>query len=81
MTRADYQEYDYLLAAENYNIRNMMRILGSDPDKKVHRLLDFSKSPRDIADPWYTGDFQVTWDDIVEGCEAFLKYLEKEGMI
>jgi len=46
MTRADYQEYDYLLAAENYNIRNMMRILGSDPDKKVHRLLDFSDSPR-----------------------------------
>jgi len=81
MTRADYQEYDYLLAAENYNIRNMMRILGSDPDKKVHRLLDFSDSPRDIADPWYTGDFQVTWDDIVEGCEAFLEYLENEGMI
>ena len=81
MTKADYQEFDYLLAAENYNIRNMMRILGSDPDKKVHRLLDFSDSPRDIADPWYTGDFQVTWEDIVEGCEAFLQYLEKEGRI
>ena len=81
ITKADYQEYDYLLAAENYNIRNMMRIIGSDPDKKVYRLLDFSDSPRDIADPWYTGDFQITWDDIVEGCEAFLKYLEKEGRI
>lgn len=81
MTKADYAEYDYLLAAENYNIRNMMRILGGDPEKKVHRLLDFSDRPRDIADPWYTGDFQVTWDDIVEGCEGFLKYLEKEGKI
>ena len=81
MTKADYAEYDYLLAAENYNIRNMMRILGGDPEKKVHRLLDFSDRPRDIADPWYTGDFQITWDDIGEGCEAFLKYLEKEGRI
>ena len=81
ITKADYQEYDYLLAAETYNIRNMMRIIGSDPDKKVYRLLDFSNSPRDIADPWYTGDFQITWDDIVEGCEGFLKYLEKEGRI
>ena len=81
ITKADYQEYDYLLAAETYNIRNMMRIIGSDPEKKVYRLLDFSNSPRDIADPWYTGDFQITWDDIVEGCEGFLKYLEKEGRI
>ena len=81
ITKADYQEYDYLLAAETYNIRNMMRIIGSDPDKKVYRLLDFSNSPRDIADPWYTGDFRITWDDIVEGCEGFLKYLEKEGRI
>ena len=81
MTKADYQEYDYLLAAENYNIRNMIRILGSDPEHKIHRLLDFSDRPRDIADPWYTGNFDITWDDIVEGCEAFLEYLEREGKI
>ena len=81
MTKADYQEYDYLLAAENYNIRNMMRILGSDPEHKVSRLLDFSDRPRDIADPWYTGNFDITWDDIVEGCEAFLEYLKREGKI
>jgi len=81
MTKADYTEYDYLLAAETYNIRNMMRILGSDPDKKVHRLLDYSDRPRDIDDPWYTGDFKVAYSDIVEGCEAFLKYLKKEDRI
>lgn len=81
MTRQDYEEYDYLLAAENYNIRNMLRITGGDPQHKISRLLDFSDRPRDIADPWYTGDFQTAWDDIVEGCEAFLAYLEKEGQI
>ena len=52
-----------------------------DPDHKVHRLLDFSDHPRDIADPWYTGNFDVTYDDIVEGCEALLAYLEKKGEI
>lgn len=79
MTKADYGEYDYLLAAEQYNIRNMLRITGGDPDRKICRLLDFSDRPRDIADPWYTGDFDTAWEDIVEGCEAFLAYLEREG--
>lgn len=79
MTREDYEEYDYLLAAEQYNIRNMLYITGGDPEQKICRLLDFSKRPRDIDDPWYTGDFSTAWNDIVEGCEAFLAYLEKEG--
>lgn len=79
MTKADYREYDYLLAAEQYNIRNMLRITGGDPDHKICRLLDFSDRPRDIADPWYTGDFDTAWEDIVEGCEAFLAYLKREG--
>lgn len=81
MTRADYQEYDYLLAAERYNITNMLRITGGDPEHKIFRLLDFSDRPRDIDDPWYTGDFDAAWDDIVEGCEAFLAWLGKEGKI
>ncbi len=81
MTRADYEEYDYLLAAEQYNIRNMLRITGGDPQHKICRLLDFSKRPRDIDDPWYTGDFTTAWADITEGCEAFLAYLEKEGLL
>ena len=81
MTAQDYKDYDYLLAAERYNIRNMERITGGDPQHKIFRLLDFSDRPRDIADPWYTGDFDEAWDDIVEGCQAFLKWLGKEGKI
>ena len=81
MTREDYEEYDYLLAAEQYNIRNMLYITGGDPEQKICRLLDFSKRPRDIDDPWYTGDFTTAWNDIVEGCEAFLAYLEREGIL
>ena len=81
MTKADYQEYDYLLAAERYNINNMLRITGGDPDHKICRLLDFSDRPRDIDDPWYTGNFDIAWNDIVEGCEAFLARLEEEGKI
>ena len=81
MTRADYKEYDYLIGMDQMNIRNMMRILGDDAEHKVFRLLDFGNSPRDIADPWYTGNFDVTYADIVEGCEALLAYLEKEHKI
>ncbi len=81
MTRQDYQDYDYLLAAERYNISNMLRITGGDPDHKISRLLDFSDRPRDIDDPWYTGDFDTAWADIVEGCEAFLAYLKREGKL
>ncbi len=75
MTKRDYAAYDYLIAMEQYNIRNMMRILGGDPDGKVCKLLDFTARPRDIADPWYTGNFDETYDDIVEGCEALLEHL------
>ncbi len=76
LKKSDYESYDYLLAMESYNLRNMKRIIGSeDPKQKVYRLLDFSKAPRDIADPWYTGNFDVTYNDIYEGCEALLKYL------
>ena len=67
--------YDYLLGMDGWNIRNMRRIAGDDTEGKIHRLLDFSDSPRDIADPWYTGDFDVTYNDILEGCEAFLDSL------
>ena len=69
----DYKYYDYLLAAEQYNIQNMLRIVGGDPEHKFHRLLDYSKHPRDIDDPWYSGDFETAYRDIVEGCEAFLE--------
>lgn len=78
MTRDDYNKYDLLLAMESYNLYNMRRITRGDPDGKMHRLLDYSDRPRDIADPWYTGNFDVTYNDIVEGCEALLKNLTNE---
>lgn len=72
----DYEQYDYIIGMEEANIKNIKRIVGEDRDSKVYRLLDFSNNPRDIADPWYTGNFDITYNDIVEGCEAFLKFLE-----
>ena len=61
---------------EEANIRNIKRIVGDDKDSKIYRLLDFSSNPRDIADPWYTGNFDVTYNDIIEGCEGLLEFLE-----
>lgn len=78
MTRQDYKIYDYLIGMDDWNIRNMMRILGSDPQKKVYKLLDFSGSGRDIADPWYTGNFDETYRDIMEGLNALLEIIIKE---
>ena len=79
VTKADYDSFDYLLVAERYNIPNLMPQIKDDPAHKVYRLLDFSDHPRDIADPWYTGDFDTTYADIMEGLEGFLAYLKKEG--
>ena len=73
-TKADYEYYDYLLIMDANNRRNLLRIIGSDPQDKVHGLLDFSSDPRDIADPWYTGNFDVTYEDIAEGCRDFLHF-------
>lgn len=81
ITKADYGKYDYILGMEERNIRNILRIVGKDPEHKVKLLLDYSDHPRDIADPWYTGDFESTYRDVVEGCEGFLLYLEREGRI
>ena len=73
LKKSDYEKYDYLLGMDSYNIRNMLKILGGDKDKKVKRLLDYTDEPRDISDPWYSGKFDITYQDIEEGCEAFLK--------
>ncbi len=81
VTKADYEKYDYLLGMEERNIFNMKRILGGDPMHKVYRLLDFSFCPRNIDDPWYSGDFDTTYEDILEGCGAFLDFLNKEGLL
>ena len=82
MTPRDFDEYDYLLGMENWNIRNMKRFARNAEDEgKIFRLLDFSDHPRDIADPWYTGDFDVTYRDIMEGLHAFLKFLKETGKL
>ena len=65
-----------ILGMDHWNLKNMLRILKADPEDKVKLLLDYSDTPRDIADPWYTGGFDVTYSDVVEGCEAFLEYLK-----
>lgn len=79
MTRADYRKYDYVIAMEKYNLRNMRWIVNGDPDHKVSLLLDYTDHPRDVDDPWYTGDFESTYQDVVEGCEGFLDYLARRG--
>lgn len=76
MTRQDYGAYDLLLAMDQANVRNMTAIAGGDPAGKIRRLLDFTDHPRDIADPWYTGDFEATYDDLLQGCQALLDWLE-----
>ena len=81
ITKKDYDNYDYILIMDANNRRNLMRIIGADTEGKVHGLLDFSDRPRDIADPWYTGNFDVTYDDVVEGCETFLEHLRDTGCI
>ena len=70
MIRQDYDDYDYLIGMDSRNIRNMLRITGGDPQHKICRLLDFTDRPGDIADPWYTGDFETTYADILRGCQA-----------
>lgn len=78
--RSDYNEFDYIIGMDGWNYRNMMRILGKDAEGKVSLLLDFTEHPRDIADPWYSGDFDATYEDVVEGCEALLCRLREEGL-
>ena len=78
MIREDYDKYDLLLAADSANLRDMRRIAGGDPQGKIRRLLDYTSRPRDIADPWYTGNFDVTYNDIVEGCQGLLDWLDQK---
>ncbi len=82
VTKKDYATYDYLLCADSMNVRNTIRITGPDKENKIHLLLDYSDRPgSSIADPWYYGNFDQTYRDVVEGCEGFLKYLKEKGEI
>ncbi len=75
LNKSDYDYYDYLIAMEQENIRDIMKIIGDDPKHKVSLLLDYTDHPHDIADPWYTRDFELSWKEILEGCECLLKKL------
>lgn len=80
MKKSDYDAYDYIIGMDNANIRNILRIVGSDPEHKVYKLLEFAGSSREVADPWYTGDFETTYRDVCEGCTAFLEYIENRNI-
>ena len=73
MTRSDYDRFDLLVGMDEWNIRNMKRIVGGDPDNKIFKMLDFTNHHGDVADPWYTGNFDATWHDCLEGCEMIFQ--------
>ena len=81
MTKSDYQEYDYLIGMDTANIRNMIRIADGDPDNKIYKILSFTGSGADVADPWYTDNFDKTYEDVVAGCEGFIKFLQERNEI
>ena len=75
LRRSDYDHYDLLIGMDQYNLRNMQRMCGGDPDGKIHLLLDYTDRPGNVADPWYTDNFDATWRDCMEGCTALLQTL------
>ena len=75
MTRADYHYYDYIIAMDRNNLRNLKRMFGEDTEHKISLLMEYTQRPGDVADPWYTGDFDATWRDVLEGCRGLLDYL------
>ncbi len=75
LKKSDYENYDYLIAMDTNNIRNIMRIIGSDKNDKVRKLMSYTSRGCDVADPWYSGDFETCYNDIFEGCSALLKKL------
>ena len=75
MAKQDYVNYDLLIGMDSYNLRNMRRICGGDPEDKLRMLMEYTDRPGDVADPWYTGDFEATWRDVNEGCRGIIKSL------
>ena len=75
LARSDYSKYDMLIGMDSMNIRNIERICGGDPEEKIYKLLSFAGRNDDVADPWFSGRFDIAYDDIYEGCSALLKYV------
>ena len=78
ITKHDYDYYDFIIAMDDNNIRNLKRLLGEDTENKISLMMDYAGKHRDVADPWYTGDFETTYNDIVEGCRGFLKLISEK---
>ncbi|MBR4391838.1 MAG: low molecular weight phosphotyrosine protein phosphatase [Bacteroidales bacterium] len=76
MTLDDYHHYDRIIAMDHNNLRNLRRMFGDDTDHKISLLMDYTARPGDVADPWYTGDFEATWRDVLEGCRGLLECLK-----
>lgn len=79
LTRGDYNAFDLLIGMDSANLRNMHRICGGDPERKLSLLMEYTNRPGDVADPWYTGDFEATWQDVLEGCRGLLKEISCAG--
>ena len=77
LEKSDYEKYDYLVCMDSLNVLNTLRIVGDDTKKKVHKLLEFANLCEDVADPWYTGDFDRTYKEVLLGCKCLLKYIEE----
>lgn len=77
MTLDDYRHFDYIIAMDRNNLRNLRWMFGEDKDRKISLLMDYTRRPGDVADPWYTGDFEATWQDVIEGCNGLLNELTK----
>ena len=75
ITKRDYENYDYIVAMDKSNLRNLRAMLGDDTMGKISLLMDYTSRPADVADPWYTGDFQATWEDVNEGCSELLTFI------
>ena len=76
LTPDDYSRYDLIVGMDEANMNDMQALFGGDPDGKIHMLMDYTQRPGDVADPWYTGDFEATWRDLTEGCEGLLEELK-----
>lgn len=81
LTKGDYSRYDLLIGMDGANLRNMRRICGGDQDGKMHLLMEYTGRPGDVADPWYTGDFETAWQDVLAGCSGLLEQMRRDGVV
>ena len=79
ITKKDYEYYDYIVAMDSSNISNLKKMFSNDPDGKFYMLMSYTSRPGEVADPWYTRDFEATWKDVTEGCNALLEWLKANG--